>query len=133
MLRVYWLVKLPVGETLVFRRGRKPRRMVLAPVVRFSVRGLLKVTAELLSAQVAAIDRPARVVAETPGLPLTALCLGTSVAVAWVPRVQFSVTLASCCEVAKSFEFKVPNGKFNVLLDPMVQAGLMTRKLMVSV
>ena len=133
MLRVYWLVKLPVGETLVFRRGRKPRRMVLVPVVRFSVRGLLKVTAELLSAQVAAIDRPARVVAETPGLPLTALCVGTSVAVTWVPRVQFNVTLASCCEVANSFEFKAPNGKFNALFELMVQAGLIILNLRVRV
>ena len=133
MLRVYWLVKLPVGETLVFRLGRKPRRIVLVPVVRLSVRGLLNVTAVLLSAQVEAIDSPAKVVAETPGLPLTALWVGTRVAVAWVPRVQLSVILASCWEVAKSFELNAPNGKFNVLFEFMVHAGLMACKLMVRV
>src|SRR5450830_110482 len=123
MLRVYWLEKFPAGETPVFKRGRKPRRMLLVPVVSDKVRGLLKVTAVLLSAQVAAIDKPARVVAETPGLPLTALCVGTRVAVTWVPRVQFIVTLAICWAVAKSLLLSVPKGRFRVLAEPMEQAG----------
>ena len=81
MFRVYWLMKLPVGETLVSRRGRNPRLMVLAPAFIVIVRGLLKVTAVLISAQVAAIDSPANVVAETPVLPLMAAWVGTRVAV----------------------------------------------------
>ena len=133
MLRVYWLVKLPVGETLVFRLGRKPKRIVLAPVVRLSARGLLNVTAVLLSAHVASIDSPAKVVAETPGLPLTALCVGTRVAVAWVPRVQFRVILASCWEVAKLLLFRVPKLRFCVLFEPMVQAGLTTLNFIIRV
>lgn len=81
MLRVYLLEKLPVGETLVFNRGRNPRLILLAPGASVNVRGLLKVTALSLSAQVAAIDSPASVVAETPVLPLMAAWVGTSVAV----------------------------------------------------
>ena len=75
-------MKLPVGDTLVFNRGRKPTPMVLAPVASDNVRGLLKVTAVPVSAQVAAIESPASVVAETPALPLIAAWVGTSVAVA---------------------------------------------------
>lgn len=133
MLSVYWLVKFPVGEILVFKLGRKPRRIVLAPVAIEIVRGLLNVTAVLVSAHVAAIDSPARVVAETPGLPLTALCVGTRVAVSWLPRVQFRVILATCWEVAKPLLFRVPKLRFWVLFEPMAHAGLTILNLRVNV
>ena len=81
MLRVYWLVKLPVGNAPGFRRGLNPTPMVLTPVFRVNERGLLKLTAVLLSAQVASIDRPANVVADTPVLPLMGSWVGTKVAV----------------------------------------------------
>ena len=107
--------------------------MLLLPLVSASVRGLLKLTAVLVSAQVAAIDRPARVVAETPGLPLMAAWVGTSVAVACVPRVQFMVILAICCELAKSLLLSVPKGRLRVFAEPIEQAGWMTRKLRMTV
>ena len=122
-----------MGEVLVFRIGWKPRRIVLVPVESSSARGLLNVTAVLLSAHVAAIDRPDKVVAETPGLPLTALCVGARVAVAWVPLVQFKVILASCWEVAKPLLFREPKLRFCVLFEPMVQAGLIILNLRVRV
>ena len=67
-------MNVPVGDTLVFKRGLNPTPMALAPLLKLNVRGLLKVTAVLLSAQVAAIDSPASVVADTPVWPLMAAC-----------------------------------------------------------
>ena len=42
-------MNVPVGDTLVFKRGLNPTPMALAPLLKLNVRGLLKVTAVLLS------------------------------------------------------------------------------------